>query len=70
MRKQFSLEDWKPRTLLGRKVKAKEITSIDEILDKGMKILEPEINDTLVPNLDYSLMEVGQSKGKFGGGRG
>src|SRR3990167_342596 len=64
------LENWIPRTSLGRKVKNREITSIDEILDKGLKILEPEIIDTLIPNLEHSLLEIGQSKGKLGGGRG
>lgn len=62
-------QDWKPKTILGKKVKAGEISSIDEILDKGLKILEPEIVDTLLPNLQVELLEVGQSKGKFGGGK-
>ena len=64
-----SLDDWKPRTLLGMKVKNKEITDIDEILDKGLRIYEQEIVDTLLPNLDIELLLVGQSKGKFGGGQ-
>ena len=34
-----------------------------------MKILEPEIIDVLIPNLEYDLIEIGQSKGKFGGGK-
>ena len=63
-------ETWKPRTALGKKVKAREITDIDQILDSGMKILEPEIVDFLLPNLTTELLEVGQSKGKFGGGKG
>lgn len=64
------LEAWKPKTELGRKVKAREITDLGEILDKGLKILEPEIVDTLLPTLETDLLEVGQSKGKFGGGKG
>lgn len=68
--KPNTLEHWKPKTSLGKKVKAGEITSIDEILDSGAKILEPEIVDTLLPELQTDLLEVGQSKGKFGGGKG
>ncbi len=65
--KEQILENWKPKTELGRKVKNKEITDIDEILDKGMKILEPEIVDALL-DLESDLILIGQSKGKFGGG--
>lgn len=66
----FNIDEWQPKTELGRKVKNREITSIDNILDKGLKILEPEIVDVLLPNLSVELLEVGQSKGKFGGGKG
>jgi small subunit ribosomal protein S5 len=64
------LEAWQPKTVLGKKVKAGEITSIDEVLNSGLKILEPEIVEMLVPNLEIELLAVGQSKGKFGGGKG
>ena len=67
--KEFDSSNWNPKTSLGKKVKAGEITDIDEILDKGLKILEPEIVDMLVPNLESDLFQVGQSKGKFGGGK-
>ncbi len=63
------LENWVPRTELGRKVKAGEITDIATIFDSNQKILEPEIIDALVPNLETDLIHVGQSKGKFGGGK-
>lgn len=62
------LDTWVPKTELGMKVKNKEITDIDDILDKGLRILEPEIVDTLV-KLDSDLILIGQSKGKFGGGQ-
>ena len=38
-------------------------------MDQRIKILEPEITDTLLPNLTTELLMVGQSKGKFGGGQ-
>ena len=62
-------DSWKPRTELGRKVKSGEITNIDEILSKGYRIMEPEIVDKLLPNLKVDFLLIGQSKGKFGGGK-
>jgi len=67
--KSFDKEAWHPRTALGKKVKAGEITQIDEILDKGMRMMESEIVDALLPNVAIDLLAVGQSKGKFGGGK-
>lgn len=60
--------DWTPKTDLGRKVANGEITHIDQILDNGLVILEPQIVDSLL-NLDSDLLLVGQAKGKFGGGQ-
>ena len=66
---QEHLENWIPKTDLGKKVKNKEITNIDVILENGHKILEPEVVDLLLPNLDIELIETGRAKGKFGGGK-
>ncbi len=66
--KEDALDKWQPKTELGVKVKNKEITDIDEILDKGLRILEPEIVDTLL-DFESDLILIGQSKGKFGGGQ-
>lgn len=62
-------DSWQPKTSVGRSVKTGEITDIDEILGKGIKILEPEIVSALLPNLEVDLLAIGQSKGKFGGGQ-
>lgn len=64
-----SLESWQPKTELGRKVRNKEVTAIDEILDSGQRIMESEIVDILLPDLSSDLLMIGQSKGKFGGGQ-
>lgn len=64
--RERSLGDWLPKTALGKKVKAGEIKNIDEIIEQ--KILEEQIIDTLV-KLESDLLAVGQSKGKFGGGK-
>lgn len=68
-KKTVNIEGWKAKTELGRKVKAGEITKVDDILDKGNKILEVEIVDVLVPDLQTDLLLIGQAKGKFGGGQ-
>ena len=65
---KFDVSRWTPKTAIGKKVKAGEITSLDVVLDGGHKIMEAEIVDVLVPNLGSDLMMIGQSKGKFGGG--
>jgi len=63
------LEEWIPKTELGRKVKAGEITTIEEVMNSGKKILESEIVDAVIPNLESDFINVGQAKGKFGGGQ-
>jgi len=62
-------EEWKPKTELGRKVLSGEISSLNQALDYTAPILEPQIIDALVPDLKSELLSVGQSKGKFGGGK-
>jgi small subunit ribosomal protein S5 len=62
------MDRWKPKTETGRLVKDRKITNIDEILESGRPILEPEIVDMLLPNMESDLLMIGQSKGKFGGG--
>jgi len=59
---------WTPKTELGRKVKNKEITKIEDVLSQGLPILEQEIVDVLLPGMENDLLMIGQSKGKFGGG--
>ncbi|MAE13717.1 30S ribosomal protein S5 [Candidatus Woesearchaeota archaeon] len=61
-------ENWKPKTELGRQVKEKIILDIDQILDEGKTILEPQITETLLET-ESELLLLGQSKGKFGGGQ-
>ncbi len=56
--KPVDKEAWQPKTILGGKVKAGEITSFDEILNLGKPILEPEIIDGLVPELESDTLEI------------
>ncbi len=67
--KVFDKDAWQPKTTLGQKVKAGEITHMDQILDAGYPLLEASIADALIPNLELDLLGIGQSKGKFGGGK-
>jgi small subunit ribosomal protein S5 len=62
------VEEWKPKTKLGKEVKKGKIKDIDFILDNNQKILEGEIVDALI-NVKSDLLSIGQSKGKFGGGK-
>lgn len=62
------IEAWNPKTKLGEEVKSEKIKNIDEILDSKRKILESEIIDSLL-NVKSDLISIGQSKGKFGGGK-
>lgn len=67
-RPQFEIpEGWKPKTILGKKVLAGEITDIGEVFAKGIKIAEPPIVDILLPNLEKDVIFVGGSTGKGGG---
>jgi small subunit ribosomal protein S5 len=62
-----ALAVWKPKTKVGELVRDKKIKDIDVIL-KDYKILESEIVDTLLKT-ESDLLNIGQSKGKFGGGK-
>jgi len=63
-----ALAGWEPKTKLGQEVDDGKVKNIDDILDGGRKILEPEIVDRLI-NVKSDLLFIGQSKGKFGGGK-
>ena len=60
-----NLEEWQPKTKLGRLVKEGKITNIDEILDGKWQIREPEIVDILLPNLQVEYMKWRIIRGKF-----
>ena len=62
------LEIWHPKTQLGKDVLHGKLKNIDEVLESGKKIMEDQMVDTLL-KLDVELVNIGQSKGKFGGGK-
>ncbi|MEW5955698.1 MAG: 30S ribosomal protein S5 [Candidatus Micrarchaeota archaeon] len=53
---------WTPRTELGRRVAAGEVTSIQQVLQSGGRILEPEIVDVLLPDLKEEVLEVSNTQ--------
>lgn len=63
-----TIESWNPKTKLGKDVKSRNIKNIDDIIDNNKKILEEQIVDFLIP-VKTDLIAIGQSKGKFGGGK-
>jgi small subunit ribosomal protein S5 len=66
---QEKLDNWVPRTELGKAVRAGKVKGIDEVLAEGRKIMEPQIVDLLIPGLRTDTLFIGQAKGKFGGGK-
>jgi len=53
------LEEWTPRTRLGRLVQQGKISSIEEIFAEGLKIREPEIVDMLLPDIQEEVIHIG-----------
>ncbi len=56
--RSVNLEEWEPKTDIGRKVKAGEITTLEQIKNMGKPVLEPEIIDALFPSLEAETLEV------------
>ncbi len=54
----FNVDEWSPVTEMGKKVKAGEITSIEQIFRQGKRIEETEIVDALLPNLKSEIIEI------------
>jgi small subunit ribosomal protein S5 len=52
------LQEWKPRTQLGRLVVEGKINSLEESFAEGMKIREPQIVDMLLPNIEEEVINV------------
>src|SRR5436309_12273385 len=50
---------WVPKTKLGRQVQQGEIVSMEEIFTQGLRIKEPEIVDTLLPNIQQVVLGIG-----------
>jgi small subunit ribosomal protein S5 len=57
-RPTFNPDSWTPKTMIGKMVKAHEITSIEQIFHEGKRIEEVEIVDALLPDLKNEVIEI------------
>lgn len=67
--KKFNIDEWNPKTEIGRKVKNKEITSIEQIFEMGKPIIEEEIVDALLPNLKEEVLDISMTQRMSDSGR-
>lgn len=51
-------ESWTPRTSLGVKAKAGEITTLEQVIESGKPVLEPELVDALLPDMESETLQV------------
>jgi small subunit ribosomal protein S5 len=58
MASEERIEGWIPRTQVGRMVLEGSISSIKEIFIEGMRILEPEIVNVLLPELEEEVINI------------
>lgn len=56
--KSIDKEAWAPKTFLGIKVKAGEMTSLEQVLESGKPVIEPEIIDILIPDMESENLQV------------
>jgi small subunit ribosomal protein S5 len=52
------LEEWVPRTRLGKLVAEGKVKTMDEAIASGLPIKEPEMIDILLPNLQDEVLEI------------
>ena len=57
-RAKENLEEWVPKTRLGKMIQEGKVTSIEEIFVSGLKISEPQIVDTLLPDIQEEVIDV------------
>lgn len=53
-----SLEQWVPKTRLGKLIQEGRVTSIEEVFMGGLQIKEPQIMDSLLPDLQEEVINV------------
>ncbi len=65
----LDVSSWSPKTEMGRMVKNKEISTLEEILERGKTILEPHIIDALLPELSADTLLVTPTQRSTDSGR-
>jgi small subunit ribosomal protein S5 len=57
-RRETNLEQWVPKTRLGKLIQEGKLTTIEDVLLSGIKISEPQIVDALIPDLQEEVINV------------
>ncbi len=57
-RPKVNLEEWVPKTRLGKMIQEGKITSVEEVFISGLKISEPQIVDALIPDLQEEVINI------------
>ena len=57
-RREVNLEEWVPKTRLGKMIQEGRISSIEEIFMEGLRIREPQIVDTLLPGIQEEVINI------------
>jgi small subunit ribosomal protein S5 len=65
----FNIDEWNPKTDIGRKVKNKEITSIEQIFEMGKPIVEDGIVDALLPDMKEEVLDISMTQRMSDNGR-
>ncbi|MFQ3476158.1 30S ribosomal protein S5 [Halonotius sp. F2-221B] len=55
---QSNNDGWEPRTRLGRKVQDGDITTMDQAMESGLPLKEPELVDQLLPGLEDEVLDI------------
>jgi small subunit ribosomal protein S5 len=63
------VKEWIPKTTLGKMVLSCDITSMEQIYEKGLPILEPEIVDKLLPDLQDHVLKINSVQRSTDSGR-
>lgn len=58
-RREPEEEVWIPKTALGKRVAAGEVSSLEEIIESGMRVQEAQIIKKLLPDLKSDVVDVG-----------
>jgi len=50
---------WIPKTKLGKMVQSGQVLSLDDVFTQGLRVMEPEIVDVLLPGLKQEVLGIG-----------
>jgi small subunit ribosomal protein S5 len=65
----YEKQEWHPVTGLGKLVASGEIKSIDQVLESGRPIKEPEIVDAFLPDLEDEVLDIAMMQRMTDSGR-